>query len=444
MSKKKQIIFSSLLGIVLLVVIFMPKKETSEPLDEIEVTDSLEVKEITYKYGIPIDDYDVDYGIVKKNQSLSTILQKHGLSVREVHRLVEKSKDVFDVRKIRSGQAYAVFITRDSIPETCYFVYEIDPKSYVVFDLRGDYRVTMGENPVEWRRNELHGVVESSLWLAMSKYNADPQLAVVLSNIFGWTIDFFGLQKQDEFRVIYEQEYVDGKSLLNFNVLGAAFRHGDSTYYAIPFELNGEKLYYDRAGKSLEGAFLKAPLDFFRISSRFSNSRFHPVLKRYRAHHGVDYAAPTGTPVYAIGKGRVIAKGYQANGGGNYVKIRHNSIYTTTYMHLSRFEKGIKVGVDVAQKQVIGYVGATGLATGPHLDFRVYENGKPINPLTIKSQPQKTLKDGDLNRYEVVRDSVIRMLTLIPDVRQENTEILVDTTGFEDNESISQVGVHRL
>ena len=354
----------------------------------------------------------------------------------EVYRLVEKSKDVFDVRKIRSDQAYAVFTTRDSIPETCYFVYEIDPKSYVVFDLRGDYRVTMGENPVEWRRNELHGVVESSLWLAMSKYNADPQLAVVLSNIFGWTIDFFGLQKQDEFRVIYEQEYVDGKSLLNFNVLGAAFRHGDSTYYAIPFELNGEKLYYDRAGKSLEGAFLKAPLDFFRISSRFSNSRFHPVLKRYRAHHGVDYAAPTGTPVYAIGKGRVIAKGYQAKGGGNYVKIRHNSIYTTTYMHLSRFEKGIKVGVDVAQKQVIGYVGATGLATGPHLDFRVYENGKPINPLTIKSQPQKTLKDGDLNRYEVVRDSVIRMLTLIPDVRQENTEIPVDTTGFEDNESI--------
>ena len=436
MSKKKQIIFSSLLGIVLLVVIFMPKKETTEPLDEIEVTDSLEVKEITYKYGIPIDDYDVDYGIVKRNQSLSTILQKHGLSVGEVYRLVEKSKDVFDVRKIRSDQAYAVFTTRDSIPETCYLVYEIHPKSYVVFELRGDYRVTMGENPVEWRRNELHGVVESSLWLAMSKYNADPQLAVVLSNIFGWTIDFFGLQKQDEFRVIYEQEYVDGKSLLNFNVLGAAFRHGDSTYYAIPFELNGEKLYYDRAGKSLEGAFLKAPLDFFRISSRFSNSRFHPVLKRYRAHHGVDYAAPTGTPVYAIGKGRVIAKGYQANGGGNYVKIRHNSIYTTTYMHLSRFEKGIKVGVDVAQKQVIGYVGATGLATGPHLDFRVYENGKPINPLTIKSQPQKTLKDGDLNRYEVVRDSVIRMLTLIPDVRQENTEILVDTTGFEDNESI--------
>ena len=284
----------------------------------------------------------------------------------------------------------------------------------MVFDLRGDYNVTLGENPVEWRRKELKGIVESSLWIAMQKYGADPQLAVVLSNIFGWTIDFFGLQKEDEFRVIYEQEYVDGQSLLNFNVLGASFHHGDSTYYAIPFVQEGEKLYYSQYGNSLEGAFLKAPLDFFRISSRFSNSRFHPVLKRYRAHHGVDYAAPTGTPVYAIGSGKVIAKGYQPQGGGNYVKIKHNSVYTTTYMHLSRFAKGIKVGTFVEQKQTIGYVGATGLATGPHLDFRVFENGKPINPLTIKSQPKKPISRENMPEFTVVRDSVKGMLDQIP------------------------------
>lgn len=230
----------------------------------------------------------------------------------------------------------------------------------------------------------------------------------MLSNIFGWTIDFFGLQKQDEFRVIYEQEHVDGKSLLNFNILAASFRHGDSTYYAIPFEQDGEVLYYNDKGNSLEGAFLKAPLDFFRISSRFSNSRFHPVLKRYRAHHGVDYAAPSGTPVYAIGSGRVIARGYQAKGGGNYVKIKHNSVYTTTYMHLSRFAKGLKVGNTVAQKEVIGYVGSTGLSTG--LDFRVYENGKPINPLTIKSQPKKPVSAANMPRFTVVRDSLVQML----------------------------------
>lgn len=413
MSKKKQILFSTLLGVILLVVIFMPKNRDAEPLDEVEVTDSVEVKEIVYKYGIPVDDYDVDYGFVKPNQSLSVILGNHGLSIGDVYRLSEKSKDVFDVRKIKSGQAYAVFSTKDSVPETSFFVYEEDPKSYVVFDLRGEYNVTKGQNPVEWKRKEVRGVVESSLWVAMQKYDADPQLAVVLSNIFGWTIDFFGLQKRDEFRVIYEQEYVDGKSLLNFNILGAAFRHADSTYYAIPFEQDGEVLYYNDKGNSLEGAFLKAPLDFFRISSRFSNSRFHPVLKRYRAHHGVDYAAPTGTPVYAIGSGRVIAKGYQANGGGNYLKVKHNSVYTTTYMHLSRFAKGIKVGSTVAQKEVIGYVGATGLATGPHLDFRVHENGKPINPLTIKSQPKKPVADSLMEQFRVVRDSVKNMLVNI-------------------------------
>ena len=326
MTKKRQIVFSSVLGMILLVVIFMPKDRHAEPLDEVEVTDSVEVNEIVYKYGIPVDDYDVDYGIVKPAQSLSVILGKHGLSVNEVFRLTEKSRAVFDVRKIKSGQAYAVFSTKDSVPETAFFVYEEDPKSYVVFDLRGDYQVSRGYNPVEWRRKEVCGEVESSLWTAMQKQNADPQLAVVFANIFGWTIDFFGVQKQDKFRVVYEQEYVDGNRLLNFNVLGASFRHGDSTYYAIPFEQDGETLYYNEKGNSLEGAFLKAPLDFFRISSRFSNSRFHPVLKKYRPHHGVDYAAPTGTPVYAIGNGKVIAKGYEANGGGNYLKVRHNSV----------------------------------------------------------------------------------------------------------------------
>lgn len=427
MTKKRQIIFSSVLGLVLLVVIFMPKGRDAEPLDEVEVTDSAEVKEIVYKYGIPVDDYDVDYGIVKPAQSLSVILGKHGLSVREVHRLTETAREVFDVRKIRSGQAYAVFSTKDSIPETAFFVYEEDAKSYIVFDLREDYRVSRGQNPVEWKRKEICGEVESSLWVAMQKQNTDPQLAVVFANIFGWTIDFFGVQKQDEFRVVYEQEYVEGKSLLNLNVLGASFRHNDSTYYAIPFEQDGEMLYYNERGNSLEGAFLKAPLDFFRISSRFSNSRFHPVLKKYRAHHGVDYAAPKGTPVYAIGSGKVIAKGYQANGGGNYLKVKHNSVYTTVYMHLSRFAKGIKVGSSVKQKEVIGYVGATGLATGPHLDFRVYENGRPINPLTIKSQPKKPVSKDNMARFAVVRDSVVRMLDRISCPLPAGQESVVET-----------------
>lgn len=410
MTKNKQIIFSALLGVVLLVVIFMPKTWDMESLDEVEVTDSTEVQEMVYRYGIPMNYYDVDFGVVKQNQNLSTILETHGLSTGQVYNLAQKSKNIFDLRKIKSGQAYAVFSTKDSISVPEFFVYENSPRDYVVFDLRGDYKVYMGNNPVEWRRKEIKGNVESSLWNAMVKYDADPLLAIELSKIFGWTIDFFGLQKQDEFRVIYEQEYVDGKSLPNFSILGAVFRHADSSYYAIPFMQKGEVLFFNEHGKSLEGAFLKAPLDFFRISSRFTNSRYHPVLKRYRAHHGVDYAAPVGTPVYAIGSGTVVAKGYQANGGGNFLKIKHNGTYVTSYMHLSRFEKGIKVGKSVAQKEVIGYVGSTGLSTGPHLDFRVFENGSPINPLTIKSQPKDPVSSENMPRFSVLRDTMVSQL----------------------------------
>ena len=393
-------------------LLFLPTyREGEGDLDEVAVTDSAEVQEMVYEYGIPADRYRVQYGIVQPRQNLGSILGEHGVSTGTVHHLGEKARGVFDVRLIRSGQAYALFFSKhDSLAPPRFFVYEEDPKSYIVFDLRGDLAVSRGQNPAEWRTQTVKGQVESSLWVAMQRCEASPQLAIVLSHIFGWTIDFFGLQKQDEFRVIYEQEFVDGKALDNFHILAASFRASDSTYYAIPFVQDGEELYYNERGNSLEGAFLKAPLDFYRISSRFTNSRYHPVLKRYRAHHGVDYAAPAGTPVYAIGSGKVIAKAYQANGGGNYVKIKHNGTYTTTYMHLSRFAKGLKVGSTVKQKEIIGYVGSTGLSTGPHLDFRVYENGRPINPLTIKSQPKKPISEANRAAFSQVCDSLVLKL----------------------------------
>lgn len=389
---------------------YLKDRKVEQPLNDVEVSDSAEVKEIVYKYGIPVDKYNVMYGIVEPNQNLSYILSRLGLSGTQIHTLTGKCEGVFDVRRIRSGQAYAFFTRKDSLATPRFFVYEESPRAYVVFDLRDEYKVTRGENPSEWKQKEVKGSVQSSLWVAMQDCNTSPQLAVDLSHIFGWTIDFFGIQKNDEFRVIYEQEYVDGQALQSFHILAASFRASDSTYYAIPFVQDGEDLYYNTNGNSLEGAFLKAPLDYYRISSRFTNSRYHPVLKRYRAHHGVDYAAPTGTPVYAIGSGKVIAKGYQANGGGNYVKIRHNSVYTTTYMHLSRFAKGLQVGSAVKQKEVIGYVGSTGLSTGPHLDFRVYENGKPINPLTIKSQPKKPISPANKEQFRIVCDSLVGRL----------------------------------
>ncbi|MBP3420180.1 MAG: peptidoglycan DD-metalloendopeptidase family protein [Marinifilaceae bacterium] len=418
--KRGKIVAAMILGCIIIGYLLYPKGEGTEggvPVEEMVLTgeDSTATAQMTYKYGIPIDDYDIVYGTVERNQTLSTILTHHGLTNNQVNKVVQAAKGVFNVRSMRIGQAYACLRCVDTTlvePKMEYFVYEDNDEGYVIFDLRSDsaYSATRGYYPVEWHTNKVAGRVESSLWNAMKRTGADPQLAVDMSQIFGWSIDFFGLQKDDEFRVVYDQKFVEGDPLNTFSIRAARFTSNGKTVNAIPFMQDGEILYFDETGNSLEGAFLKAPLDYYRITSRFTNSRFHPVLKRYRAHHGVDYAAPTGTPVYAIGSGKVIEKGYQKNGGGNYIKIRHNSTYTTVYMHLSKFAKGLHVGQQVAQKEVIGYVGSTGLSTGPHLDFRVYENGKPINPLTIKSQPKAPVKPENRADFDALRDSVMLML----------------------------------
>lgn len=366
-----------------------------------------------YRFGIPIDDYKISSDTIKPNQTLAEILYDFGFTSKQIHDMTQCPDTIFDARKIRPGQVCMLFTCKDSVETKQYLVYEESAKKYVRFDLQENYKATLHTIPGEWRESVVANTVKTSLWEAMIEKNVSPLLAVQMSHIFGWSIDFFGIQNGDNFRLIYVQEYVEEKPQNNYRILAASFCASEKLVYAIPFTQDGEELFYDIDGNSLEGAFLKAPLDFYRITSRFSNSRMHPVLKRRRAHHGVDYAAPVGTPVYAIGNGKVIDKGYQAKGGGNYVKIRHNSIYTTTYMHLSKFAKGLKVGDMVKQKQVIGYVGSTGLSTGPHLDFRVHENGKPINPLTIKSQPKKPINEANRKAFDMLCDSLVRRLTSI-------------------------------
>lgn len=394
------------------IIFFLPGGKSEENGSNTAASaDSTVIAAPIMKYGLPIENYIVKNDTLQPRETLADILYRLGFTAQQVYNLAQCPDSIFDVRRMRPGQPYALLCDKDSAATPRYFIYEESPKSYITFDLGDNYRATRCTKPVEWRESEVAGRVNSSLWVAMEESGASPQLAVLMSHIFGWSIDFFGIQKGDEFRLIYSQEHVEEKPLNNYRILAASFATADTIVYAIPFVQDGEELFYNNNGNSLEGAFLKAPLDFYRITSKFTNSRFHPVLKRYRAHHGVDYAAPTGTPVYAIGSGKVIAKGYQAGGGGNYVKIRHNSTYTTTYMHLSRFAKGLKVGDSVKQKEVIGYVGSTGLSTGPHLDFRVYENGKPINPLTIKSQPKKPISQENKEAFTVVCDSLVKRLS---------------------------------
>lgn len=373
-----------------------------------------EPKEVVMKYGQPIEQFEVKYDTIRRNQTISDLLYGFGFNANQIHKFTQCPDSIFNVRKIRPGQACALLCEKDSSRTPRYFIYEESPKSYITFDLANDYSATRMRKPIEWREGEVAGTVKSSLWVAMEESGASPLLAVEMSHIFGWSIDFFGIQQGDEFRIIYAQEYVENTPLNNYKIIAASFCASKNLVYAIPFEQEGEMLFYNTDGNSLEGAFLKAPLDYYRISSKFSNSRMHPVLKRRRAHHGVDYAAPKGTPVYAIGSGKVIKKAYQKNGAGYYLKIRHNSTYTTSYMHLSGYAKGLKEGDFVKQKQVIGYVGSTGLSTGPHLDFRVYENGRPINPLTLKSQPKMPISEANKETFKTVSDSLVTRLTNIP------------------------------
>lgn len=365
-------------------------------------------------YGINIDSLSVEHRIVKKHDLLGTILDNEGISSRQVYNLSKDYIDVFDVRRIRVGGKYTVFHSKDSVPQLKYLAYEKTHVELVIYDFTAkDVVATTWMKEVTVQEKETSGIITSSLWNAIVENGGNPVMSIELSDIFAWSVDFFGIAKGDSYKVVYNEEYVDSTSLGIKDIKYALFKHKGETYYAIPFMQNENIGYFDLNGESLKRAFLKAPLKFSRISSHFSNSRYHPVLKRYRAHHGIDYAAPTGTPVHTIGDGTIIKRGYQKNGGGNYIKIKHNSVYTTVYMHLNGFAKGMTVGTRVKQGQTIAYVGSTGLSTGPHLDFRVFRNGKAMNPLNVKSPPVEPILEENKAAFELKKEEAITHLKSI-------------------------------
>lgn len=364
------------------------------------------LKEPVLLFDIPIDSFLVEKEKVKRNQNLSDILLKQNVSYARISQLVDIAKPVFDVRKIRAGNSYYLFKDRDSLATLRYFAYEKNRVEYVVFDLHDTIRATAGNKEIVRVLDTIEGTVNSSLWNAMVDNNANPELANELADIYGWAIDFFGIQKGDSYRVLYEQLIVDKDTFGIGNVFAAKFKHISTDYNAYFFTQDSIGEYFDEEGKSLRKTFLKAPLKFNRVSSRFSNSRLHPILKIRRPHHGVDYAAASGTPVHTIGDGVVVKKAYQKNGGGNYLTIKHNGTYSTTYMHLKGYAKGIYVGKTLKQSDLIGYVGMTGLASGPHLDFRVYKNGNPIDPLKLKSPSAKPVDSIHLQDFYYLRDSL--------------------------------------
>jgi murein DD-endopeptidase MepM/ murein hydrolase activator NlpD len=353
------------------------------------------------EYGIPVDSFYVTEYTVKRDQTLSKIL--FGLNIPgDVNAfLLSLTPDIFDVKKVRVGARYKIFSRKDSLQTPAYLVYEVSPVEYFVFSLTDSLYVYPFKKNIVPLRKISEAEIKTSLWVDMKANGLNPMLALELSDIFAWTVDFFGLFKGDKFRVIYDELYVDSTSIGIGTIYAAWFEHRGERFYAFRFEQDSVASYWDEKGNSLRKSFLKAPLRFSRISSRFSGNRFHPVLKIYRPHTGVDYAAPEGTPVMALGDGVVIDMGYD-RAAGNFVKIRHNSVYTTGYNHFSKFAKGITRGARVKQGDIIGYVGRTGYATGPHLDMRVWMNGSPIDPLKMKSPPVEPVKQENLEAFRNV------------------------------------------
>ncbi len=387
--------------------------ETKRIIKELAKQGEVKIPEPVLLFNLPMDSFNIVPGQIRSGQNLSDILMTKGISMTKIDEISKKSILTFDVRKMKINNAYYFFMNKKETSKVDYFIYEISPVDYVVYDLSDSLRIYKDKKPIVTQIKTASGVITSSLWNTMKAQALDPMLAMDLSEIYAWSIDFFGIQKGDKFRVIYEENFVFGKSIGIGRIFASQFVHANEDFYAFRFTQNNEESYFDNLGKSLKKAFLKAPLKFNRISSVFSASRFHPVLKIYRPHFGVDYAAPTGTPVVSISDGTVIAKGYQPAGGGNFLKIKHNSAYTTSYMHLSKFGDGIATGVRVHQGQLIGYVGATGLASGPHLDFRVFLNGDPVDPLKVKSPPTEPIMEKNMKSYTIHCDSMMTKLVAI-------------------------------
>jgi murein DD-endopeptidase MepM/ murein hydrolase activator NlpD len=367
------------------------------------------VKNTIYIYGIPADSYNISESKIRANRFLSDILAEYGVTLQEIDLLIRNSKKIFDVRDIRSGNKYTILSDKDSIGNVKYLIYDHDPTLSYIFSFNDSLNITPYLKEVRKKIQFASVTIETSLWNAMADAGLNPELSGSLSEIYAWTVDFFGLQKGDRFKVIYEEKYIGDTSIGTGNIFAAEFSSGDDKIFAIPMIQEGKMSFYDSDGKSLRKAFLKAPLRFSRISSGFSGARMHPILRIVRPHYGVDYAAPVGTPVYSIGDGRITSAGIE-NESGRIVRIKHNSVYSTAYLHLSRFAAGIYGGALVKQGDVIGYVGSSGLSTGAHLDFRFYKNGYPVDPLKIEAPSVEPVLPENMEKFEKLKTVFLNLL----------------------------------
>lgn len=374
----------------------VPKGETDSP--PAEERDSPAVLPVKKPAEPPLKEHRE---IIQRGETLSDILPKYDFEPRDIHLLREETKTVYDLAKIKAGHAIRFYCRPDG--RTVCLEYDIDQETYLHIEKQHQsYQAEIRRFPIEIQNKLLWGVIENNLISAVNKLGEKDQLAINLADIFAWDVDFYAdIRPGDSFKIIFEKKYLENEFTAYGRILAAEFTNRGRSFQAFRYRYpDTEKWdYFTFEGQSLRKEFLKSPINGARITSRYSHSRFHPVYKVYRPHHGVDYGAPTGTPVQATADGTVILSGYKG-GNGNYVHIRHKNAYETMYLHLSRFARGIRKGSRVAGGQVIGYVGATGTATGPHLDYRLKHHGNFVNPLAHKFKPVAPLRPEFLPDFQ--------------------------------------------
>ena len=367
-------------------------------------------KIVEYKFGFPLDDFVFESSKIKSNQFLGEILSENGISSRTIAEIEEKAKDVFDVRNIRSGKKYHLVRADTCANSACAFIYEPNPLRFVIYDLRDSVEIEVVENEFDLVVESAAGEINSSLWQAMADQDIHPGVIDLMEDALGSSVSFYHTKKGDRFKAIYERKYINGEPVSLGRLIGAYFENKYGEYYSVYYENDLYAGFYDMEGRPSKKAFLKSPIKgSARISSRYNRRRLHPIKKRRIPHLGTDYAAPYGTPIISVADGVITKRSFTRN-NGRYVKIRHDGTYETQYLHMQRFAKGIKPGVQVSQGTIIGYVGSTGLATGPHVCFRFWKNKNQIDHLRENFPPAEPLPETEMQVYFETRDSIRSLL----------------------------------
>ncbi|MDE2834114.1 MAG: peptidoglycan DD-metalloendopeptidase family protein [Bacteroidota bacterium] len=367
------------------------------------------------QYGVDVNLYHRVPRVIRRGETLASIMLDEGVHATRIQQAAAGAAGVMDLRRMRSGDPIFIYSgnSRQNPPEV--FVYKPSPEKYVTLDFRDSVSVYVGYLPVKKVRRMVSVTVQSDMYSSLSRVESPGAMSMELVRLFGWRVSFQHLQAGDQLSVVYEDLIVDSM-VVDLKVVAARIKHRGHDHFAFRYVQEGEEDYFDEQGRSVRGQFLRAPVDYTRISSRYSLRRFHPVQRRYKAHLGTDFAAPRDTPVYSTAEGAVTRAAYGKN-NGRYVRIRHGETYQTAYLHLSRIASDIRPGTRVQQGQVIGYVGSTGLATGPHVCYRFWIDGVQVDPLRLTFSAVEALPESELPRFHAMRDSLKQALMFAPPQR---------------------------